>query len=414
MKQTVCMCFIFIVWKLKTGHTSLEKIIALQKKTSNIRNLCVLVHVDHGKTTLADCLVASNGVISSRLAGKVNAFTGTLFASNVLEEQAEKDAEVPNSYTENRSGDQVYDWSAGLEQTDDSDLYFRPDQGNVVFASAIDGWGFRTESWTFSLTLFFPRKAENKAGWNKDMRMDLLQTFSRFHCTIVEKGTNCANWPESPRNASISLPRFTVRRWAFALQCCSRPMGRFLPQCQSQKNHERSSEEEQESDDERLKSDLIQPRIPFRMNALCAQTVALSVKTAVEEESKEHFVALAWVYSSVIRKGQKVFMLGPKYDPSLTLKSMPEGCSATDALPTIPHMACCTLESLYLLMGCELEELDEVSSGNILGMWLHHSCLHLPFALGGHAAPQSKIRKRMWLHHSHLHLPFALGGHAAM
>lgn len=39
----------------------------------------------------------------------------------------------------------MYDWSAGLEDTDDSHLYFSPDQGNVVFASAIDGWGFGIE-----------------------------------------------------------------------------------------------------------------------------------------------------------------------------------------------------------------------------------------------------------------------------
>uniref|UniRef100_A0A3Q4G3R0 Tr-type G domain-containing protein n=1 Tax=Neolamprologus brichardi TaxID=32507 RepID=A0A3Q4G3R0_NEOBR len=54
------------------GHTSLEKIISLQRNPANIRNLCILAHVDHGKTTLADCLVASNGIISSRLAGKVS------------------------------------------------------------------------------------------------------------------------------------------------------------------------------------------------------------------------------------------------------------------------------------------------------------------------------------------------------
>ena len=40
------------------------------------------------------------------------------------------------------SEDKVYDWSSGLENTDDSKLYFSPDQGNVVFASAYDGWGF--------------------------------------------------------------------------------------------------------------------------------------------------------------------------------------------------------------------------------------------------------------------------------
>lgn len=64
--------------------------------------------------------------------------TGTLFTSRVLEERADKEPKE-----EMLAGDQVYDWSAGLEEADDSHLYFSPDQGNVVFASAIDGWGFR-------------------------------------------------------------------------------------------------------------------------------------------------------------------------------------------------------------------------------------------------------------------------------
>lgn len=57
-------------------------------------------------------------------------------------------------------------------------------------------------------------------------------------------------------------------------------------------------------------------------DALCAQTEALSVRTAVEEDNKEHFVAFARVYSGVVRKGQKVFVLGPKYDPSLALRAV--------------------------------------------------------------------------------------------
>lgn len=34
------------------GFTSLDKIIALQRSPANIRNLCILAHVDHGELTL--------------------------------------------------------------------------------------------------------------------------------------------------------------------------------------------------------------------------------------------------------------------------------------------------------------------------------------------------------------------------
>lgn len=36
-----------------------------------IRNVCVIAHVDHGKTTLCDRLIASSGIISRKLAGQL-------------------------------------------------------------------------------------------------------------------------------------------------------------------------------------------------------------------------------------------------------------------------------------------------------------------------------------------------------
>jgi hypothetical protein len=46
------------------------------------------------------------------------------------------------TYDELRERD-INEWTTGMDDVDDSQLYFSPEQGNVVFASALDGWGFR-------------------------------------------------------------------------------------------------------------------------------------------------------------------------------------------------------------------------------------------------------------------------------
>ncbi|KAI5205810.1 elongation factor Tu [Aureobasidium subglaciale] len=48
-----------------------EKLIKLQHAADGIRNICILAHVDHGKTSLSDALIATNGIISPKLAGRI-------------------------------------------------------------------------------------------------------------------------------------------------------------------------------------------------------------------------------------------------------------------------------------------------------------------------------------------------------
>ncbi|KAF1933257.1 elongation factor 2 [Didymella exigua CBS 183.55] len=47
------------------------QLVKLQQQAEGVRNICILAHVDHGKTSLTDALIATNGIISPKLAGKI-------------------------------------------------------------------------------------------------------------------------------------------------------------------------------------------------------------------------------------------------------------------------------------------------------------------------------------------------------
>lgn len=45
-----------------------------------------------------------------------------------------------------------------------------------------------------------------------------------------------------------------------------------------------------------------------------------------EADNKEYFIAFARVFSGVVKRGQKIFVLGPKYDPAESLHKVRADC----------------------------------------------------------------------------------------
>ncbi|CAB4384618.1 unnamed protein product [Rhizophagus irregularis] len=516
---------------------STTQLIKLQSKVENIRNICILAHVDHGKTTLSDSLLASNGIISTKLAGKVryldsredeqergitmeasgislyfnvlrkslegqessddylinlidapghvdfssevstasrlcdgalvlvdvvegvctqthavlrqawlenvqpvlvlnkidrlitelkltpqeayihlnkileqvNAIMGTFFAGDIMEEETRRhEAEKEKLLQQGNEQIEVDNISAelSLEDRDDSKIYFTPDSGNVVFASAIDGWAFSDNPiwgrqlkplfvqlvleniWSVYDSIIINNNREKIEKIVKTLNLKILPRDMRSKDThqlpspVVAQPVRLpkmlypnTDMPEKPANEnekalfscdfSDTAPIIAYVSKMFAIPSNMLPENRRR-QLTAEELRERGKahrerlralngqSEESVSETSSTTSTLTSPE------SLDESVEKIKVSSQTDEDgevdqpkpTKETFVGFARLYSGTIRVGQKLYVLGPKYDP------------------TFPDKFCSeiTVENLYLMMGRELEALKEVPAGNVFGI----------------------------------------------
>lgn len=93
----------------------------------------------------------------AQLIEQVNAVMGSFHAAERMEDdlrwreererriKARKEAGAESAENSANAGTEGVDTipEPAYQEKDDEDLYFAPEKGNVIFASAIDGWGFR-------------------------------------------------------------------------------------------------------------------------------------------------------------------------------------------------------------------------------------------------------------------------------
>ncbi|KAI8979493.1 P-loop containing nucleoside triphosphate hydrolase protein [Mycotypha africana] len=569
----------------------------LQKNTKNIRNICILAHVDHGKTTLSDSLLATNGIISSKMAGKVryldsredeqergitmessaislyfklvrtisnseepqqktiesqylinlidspghvdfstevstasrlcdgglvlidvvegvctqtisvlrqawvdkvkpilvfnkmdrlivelqmtpheayihinkileqvNAVMATFFTGDLMEDEARKLTAAAKERKEEEEDEvfdtnKVYDWS--MEERDDSHIYFDPAKGNVIFASAVDGWAFRVQQFAsiYAKKLGFKEQVLQKCLWGeyyfdpKNKRVippkllkgrNLKPMFVQFvleniwavYGSVVvqpdrervEKIVNALNIKVLPRDLRSRDPQILLSaifsQWLPLSTCILLAIIGQLPppiDAQAQRISKMLHPNVQQNDNEPIEPTNEVERALYACDAsesapavayvskMFAVPVALLPenrrtqmtveelrergrqqralraaraqleqsgegipldqlnKLQLEEEEAElshaegeqekdltgeRLIGFARLYSGTIRVGQKLYVMGPKYDPEHPNE----------------HVSEITVKNLYLIMGRDLEALDQVSAGNVFGI----------------------------------------------
>ncbi|MFH1631147.1 MAG: elongation factor EF-2 [Candidatus Aenigmatarchaeota archaeon] len=123
-----------------------ESIAEIMKNPKNIRNMCIAAHIDHGKTTLSDSLLAGAGMISEELAGR------QLFMDFTKQEQERgitifsANASMVHDYNNEEFLINLIDTPGHVDFSGDVTRAMRAVDGAIIVACAVEGVMPQTET----------------------------------------------------------------------------------------------------------------------------------------------------------------------------------------------------------------------------------------------------------------------------
>ncbi|KAF9334511.1 Cytoplasmic GTPase/eEF2-like protein (ribosomal biogenesis) [Podila minutissima] len=393
----------------------------------------------------------------NKILEQVNAVMGTFFSENVMEEDYRKKAEKKKGQEGKESTttgleDTFSDWH--VETQDDSHIYFHPSQGNVIFASAIDGWAFRVDQFAaiYAQKLGMKEAVLRKCLWGdfyldpktkrvigykglkgralkplaihlvldnvwkiydvvvvqpdremtekvvKSLNLKVLPRDMRSKDTRAILTTIFSQWlplstcvllavveqlPSPPAAQKIRMPKMlhpfettppeATEDWEKGMINCDPSSGVVayvskmvsVPLDVLPKNKRKVLTAEEMRQRGRITrehliasakaAEIGETGVHLDVDEVIENRARMEAeeKAAAEElEGKEALIGFSRIYSGTVRVGQKLKVLGPKYNP---------------AQPTL-HCSEITVDSLFMIMGRDLIGLDQVPAGNVFGI----------------------------------------------
>lgn len=368
----------------------------------------------------------------NQLLEQVNAIVATLLTTELFVDEMNLNfskrvrikSSADSKSTEGTATDDkhVYDWASTIDDVDYDKYYFMPEKNNVIFASAIDDWAFTIESFAkfisnkHKINLAALQKtlwgdfyidvkqkrimpnAQAKAKKTLFTTMVLSNIWKIYDIVAVRRDKDrmsqvCETLgiQLSQRDKNHSDARYQTKlimsKWLqlsrHVLDCVKNTVP--SPKNLSAKRVERllSSnlkrfqnlpEKTQQLKEAFLKcsSDESARKVACISKMIPIERKYLPVKDKGEGADNEIiFIAFARVFSGALHKGDKLYVLGPRHDPSLidaeTFEHIDESKKLED-LGLSEHVTVAVVNDFYLLMGRDIERLDCALAGNIIGI----------------------------------------------